>query len=174
MEVCTVGGFSEVGKNMTAVKIKDDVIIFDAGIYLPALVESQERENPREDGDRSEDTLRESKTEAPFSGKLLYNTEKRTYSCAACGNVLFDSRSKFDPGCGWPSFYDAKRGSVRLKKDFSHFMVRTEVLCSKCGSHLGHLFNDAPQTPTGKRYCINSAALRFEKDGKKKNPKKED
>ena len=91
------------------------------------------------------------------------------YKCAACGNPLFSSKHKFESGSGWPSFYDlAKQGAVKLKTDTSHGMTRTEVVCTKCGSHLGHLFRDAPQTPTGNRYCINSLALDFKEDGKKK------
>jgi peptide-methionine (R)-S-oxide reductase len=112
--------------------------------------------------------LREKETEKPFSGKLLYNKKEGKYVCAACGNVIFNSSTKFDSDCGWPSFYDAKKGSVKIKVDLSHGMIRREVLCAKCGSHLGHIFNDAPQTPTGKRFCINSIALNFKKDGKNK------
>lgn len=105
--------------------------------------------------------LREHGTEAPYSGVLLYNEEAGAYRCAACGNVLFDSGTKFEAHCGWPSFYDAKPGSVRLSEDHSAGMVRTEVTCAKCGGHLGHVFPDAPDQPTGQRYCINSAALDF-------------
>lgn len=102
-------------------------------------------------------------TEKPFSGKLLYNKGKGIYVCARCGNVIFDSSVKFDSGCGWPSFYDAKKDSVKFKKDFRNFIILKEVLCAKCGAHLGHLFKDASQTPTGNRYCINSVALDFKK-----------
>jgi peptide-methionine (R)-S-oxide reductase len=105
--------------------------------------------------------LREKHTEMPFSGALLYNTSAGTYTCAACGNELFNSHTKFETNCGWPSFYDARPGSVQLARDDSHGMIRTEVTCAQCGGHLGHIFDDAPDQPTGMRYCINSAALQF-------------
>lgn len=105
--------------------------------------------------------LREKGTEAPFTGKLLYNDQQGSYVCAACGNVLFDSGTKFEAHCGWPSFYDAKKGSVKLSPDDALGMQRTEVTCANCGGHLGHVFDDAPDQPTGQRFCINSAALEF-------------
>lgn len=105
--------------------------------------------------------LREKGTEAPFTGKLLYNDQQGAYVCAACGNVLFDSGTKFEAHCGWPSFYDAKPGAVKLTPDTSQGMSRTEVTCAQCGGHLGHVFDDAPDQPTGQRFCINSAALDF-------------
>jgi peptide-methionine (R)-S-oxide reductase len=114
--------------------------------------------------------LRESATEPPFTGALLHNADDGTYACKACGNVLFDSKTKFDSGCGWPSFYDALKGSVEFRNDYS-YGSRVEVTCSKCGSHLGHVFDDGP-APTGKRFCMNSVALSFQKvkqtDRKKK------
>lgn len=106
--------------------------------------------------------LREKGTEPPFTGKSLYHKEKGTYCCAGCRSELFSSATKFDSGSGWPSFYDAEKGKVELKEDSSLGMQRIEVLCKKCGGHLGHLFNDGPG-PTGKRYCINSEALGFKK-----------
>lgn len=114
--------------------------------------------------------LREKGTEAPFTGKLLHNKEAGTYVCPVCGNTLFKSGTKFDSGSGWPSFYDvASRGAVKLVEDRSDGMRRVEVLCSVCGSHLGHVFSDAPNQPTGMRFCINSASLKFlPKDSKSK------
>ena len=102
--------------------------------------------------------LRQKGTEAPFSGKLLHDKRKGTYQCKVCGADLFKSDSKFDNGTGWPSFDESLPGAVELKQDKSHGMVRTEVVCRNCGSHLGHLFDDGP-TKTGKRYCLNSVCL---------------
>ena len=106
--------------------------------------------------------LRDKATEAPFSGALLHNQATGRYTCGACGQPLFSSSTKFDSGSGWPSFYDViTEGAVRLRDDDSHGIRRTEVICSHCGSHLGHLFHDAPDQPTNKRFCINSTSLNF-------------
>jgi len=105
--------------------------------------------------------LREKGTERPFSGKYVNHKKKGTYVCAGCGNELFSSDTKFDSGTGWPSFWTPiSEGSLEMKPDNSVGMRRTEVLCSQCGGHLGHVFNDGPK-PTGQRFCINSAALHF-------------
>ena len=107
--------------------------------------------------------LREKGTEPPFTGKYVYNKEKGVYECVACGNALFSSETKFDSGSGWPSFWESlSKDTVELKPDYSLGMKRTEVLCARCGGHLGHVFDDGPE-PNGKRYCINSASLKFKK-----------
>jgi len=107
--------------------------------------------------------LREAGTEAPFTGQYVNEKTPGVYTCVGCGNELFDSGTKFDSGTGWPSFYDVlDKGKVELKKDTSAGMTRTEVVCARCGGHLGHLFEDAKDQPTGLRYCINSAALDLE------------
>lgn len=106
--------------------------------------------------------LREKGTEAPGTGKLLHNKATGDYTCAACGQVVFTSDTKFDSGSGWPSFYDvANNDAVKLVEDNSLGMARVEVECANCGGHLGHVFEDAPDQPTGMRFCINSAALDF-------------
>jgi peptide-methionine (R)-S-oxide reductase len=107
--------------------------------------------------------LREAGTEPAFTGALLHNKEAGTYACGACGNELFASETKYDSGSGWPSFYDAiDRKAIALLDDDSLGMRRVEVRCARCGSHLGHLFDDGPE-PTGQRYCMNSLALDFKK-----------
>lgn len=102
--------------------------------------------------------LREKGTETPFTGKYVHEKKDGVYACAACGHSLFASGTKFDSGTGWPSFDDALPDAVLYVPDASHGMERTEVVCAKCGSHLGHVFDDGP-TETGKRYCMNSVCL---------------
>ena len=105
--------------------------------------------------------LRLKGTERPFTGKYWDNKEKGVYNCAGCGTPLFDSKSKFESGCGWPSFSNPiKNSEIKEESDTSFNMKRTEVLCQKCGGHLGHIFKDGPK-PTGLRYCINSISLDF-------------
>lgn len=111
------------------------------------------------------EVLRNKGTEAPFSGKLLNEKRAGTYMCKACDQALFPSTAKFDSGTGWPSFDQALPNAVKLIDDSSHGMNRTEVVCSNCGSHLGHVFEDGP-TKTGKRYCLNSVCLDLEVEEK--------
>ena len=107
--------------------------------------------------------LREKGTESPGTGDYYMHFEKGTYVCAACGTPLFKSDNKFESHCGWPSFDDAIEGKVIYKKDTSHGMIRTEILCANCGGHLGHVFDDGPRETTGQRYCVNSLSLEFKK-----------
>jgi peptide-methionine (R)-S-oxide reductase len=110
-------------------------------------------------------TAREAATEQPFTGRFWNANAKGTYYCAVCGNKLFRSDAKFASTCGWPSFFEAvRKNSVIYKEDDSYGMQRTEVLCARCGSHLGHIFDDGPP-PTGKRFCMNSISLDFQPDG---------
>jgi len=105
--------------------------------------------------------LREKGTEMAFTGQYVHEKADGTYECRACGNPLFDSSAKFDSGTGWPSFDSALSGAVETHTDTTHGMQRTEITCARCGSHLGHVFDDGP-TATGKRYCINSVCLDLE------------
>ena len=106
--------------------------------------------------------LREKGTERPHTGKFNLNFDSGTYKCAGCKQQLFESNSKFDAHCGWPSFDNAIKGTVKNVLDKSHGMLRTEIVCSNCGGHLGHVFNDGP-TETGQRYCVNSLSIDFDK-----------
>ncbi len=107
--------------------------------------------------------MREGATEAPFSGTYVHTKDRGMYTCAACGQELFSSTTKFDSGTGWPSFTEpANLKNIELKDDASSAMHRTEVLCKNCGSHLGHVFDDLPAGRQGKRYCINSVCLGFQ------------
>jgi peptide-methionine (R)-S-oxide reductase len=113
--------------------------------------------------------LREKGTEAPFTGKYVGHKDNGMYTCMVCGAELFDSKTKFESGTGWPSFYDvAKSDAVKLTEDNSHGMRRVEISCANCSSHLGHVFKDAPSQPTGMRFCINSCALDFKPKDKSK------
>jgi len=119
--------------------------------------------NPNLD-DEQKRVLFDKGTEAPFSGALLNNEEDGDYTCANCGSAVFGAETKFDSGCGWPSFYDVKdTDAVKLTQDNSLGMKRVEVTCATCGGHLGHVFNDGYDQPTGMRFCINSVSLDFDR-----------
>lgn len=124
---------------------------------------SKTNEQWREELDEIEfQVLRLAGTERAFTGELLNEHREGVFTCRGCGEELFDSNTKFDSKSGWPSFYEPKNTEkVELIEDRSHGMLRTEVRCAKCGGHLGHVFDDAPQTPTGERFCINSVSLKF-------------
>lgn len=160
----------------------DSLVKSQAGVLRSAIGADPKTEKPyKVDGDkvvRSErewrqvltaaqyHVLRQKGTERPFVNKYDKHFAPGTYECAACGQELFSSEAKFNSGCGWPAFYAAKAGDrVNLAPDFSLGMRRVEVTCARCDSHLGHIFNDAPQTPTGQRYCINSISLKFKPAG---------
>jgi peptide-methionine (R)-S-oxide reductase len=113
--------------------------------------------------------LRQKATERPFTGEYVHEKTQGVYTCAACGQPLFDSAAKFESGTGWPSFWDAiEKGNVELIEDNAYGMRRVEVVCSRCGSHLGHVFEDGPRDKTGLRYCINSVSLALKQKEKAK------
>lgn len=156
------------------------ILVLAVGLILPACSQTEKR---KEDSPKSVfkvtkseeewkkqltpiqyQVLREKGTEAAFTGEYWDNHKKGTYVCAACQLPLFDSKTKFESGSGWPSFYKPISDTAVLKvSDTSHGMIRDEILCSQCGGHLGHVFEDGPR-PTGLRYCMNSAALKFEEN----------
>lgn len=123
-------------------------------------VEKSEQEWKEQLSEEQYRILRQKGTEAPHTGKYNLHFEEGKYKCAGCGNLLFESEAKFNSNCGWPSFDQSVEGSIEYIKDTSFGMIRTEILCSNCGGHIGHVFDDGP-TETGQRYCVNSASIEF-------------
>tara|TARA_B100000949_G_C14109149_1_gene377587 strand:- start:130 stop:522 length:393 start_codon:yes stop_codon:yes gene_type:complete len=123
-------------------------------------VEKSEQEWKEQLSEEQYRILRQKGTEAPHTGKYNLHFEDGKYKCVGCGNVLFESEAKFNSNCGWPSFDQSVEGSIEYIKDTSFGMIRTEILCSNCGGHIGHVFDDGP-TETGQRYCVNSASIEF-------------
>ncbi len=126
-------------------------------------IQKPESEWRKELTDKQYHILREKGTEHPFTGKLNMHFEAGSYTCGACNTPLFESENKFNSGCGWPSFDNAIKNQVTFLLDKNLGMISTEIVCSNCGSHLGHVFNDGP-TETGQRYCVNSLSIDFQKN----------
>lgn len=148
---------------MRCVAIRTQILL---RVYTKQMDENQWKEKLNEE---QYHVLREKGTELPFTGEYWDTKDKGMYACAGCGAELFDSKVKFDSGTGWPSFAEAREGAIQYEKDTTLGMERTEAVCAKCGGHLGHVFEDGPETvggepASGKRYCINSCALNFKEE----------
>lgn len=156
---CTLSACAQSQHNTAELQGKDSL----KKVQAMNKINKSEEEWRKELTPEQYQVLREKGTERAFTGKYWDHKDTGEYVCAGCGAVLFESDTKFDAGCGWPSFYQAKNGeAIEEHEDNSWGMHRTEVLCAKCGGHLGHLFDDGPN-PTGLRYCINSASIDFKK-----------
>ena len=154
------------------------VIILSVLIFLNFSLIAQEKNNMNKKNNKTDaewkeiltpqqyHVLREKGTDRPGDHGYTNTFEKGTYFCAACNAQLFESGTKYESHCGWPSFDDAIKGAVNYKNDNTLGMVRTEITCTKCGGHLGHIFDDGPKETTGKRYCVNTTSIKFVKSGK--------
>ena len=163
---CEVADQAAVPASSTRVAVEDSAMPSEPSDVPPVdkieKVTKSEDEWKQQLSEEEYYVLRKKGTERAFTGEYDKHFEPGSYACAACGLVLFEADTKFNSGCGWPAFYAAKAGDrVVQTADYTLGMVRTEVTCARCDSHLGHIFDDAPQTPTGQRYCINSVSLDF-------------